>query len=52
MSNHSSAVAQMESMSSSPIRTPGRGFWRSLFDAWVAAYGNRIDPEGAIMCEL
>jgi hypothetical protein len=51
MSNQSSAVAQMESMSSSPIRKPGQGFWRSFFDAWVASYGNRIDPEGSVMIE-
>jgi hypothetical protein len=52
MYNPSSAVAEMQAMTSSPIRTPGRGFWRSLFDAWVASYGNRIDPEGNVLMEL
>jgi hypothetical protein len=52
MSNQSSAVAQMQSMSSPTEREPGRGFWRTLFDAWVASYGNRIDPEGNVLIEL
>ncbi|WP_156328084.1 MULTISPECIES: hypothetical protein [unclassified Massilia] len=52
MSNQSSAVAQMQSMSSPTFRQPGQGFWRSLFNAWVASYGNRIDPEGNVMIEL
>jgi hypothetical protein len=52
MSNHSSAAASAESMSFPTVRAPGKGFWRSLFDAWVASYGNRIDPEGHVMCEL
>lgn len=52
MSNQSSAVAQMESMSSPVFFQPGQGFWRSLFNAWVASYGNRIDPEGNVLIEL
>jgi hypothetical protein len=52
MSNQSSAVAQMESMASPTFRQPGESFWRSLFNAWVASYGNRIDPEGNVMIEL
>jgi hypothetical protein len=40
-------------MSSPTVRAPGKGFWRSLFAAWVASYGShRIDPEGNVMCEL
>jgi hypothetical protein len=52
MSNQSSAVAQLQSMSSPTFVQPGRGFWRSLFDAWVQSYANRIDPEGKVLIEL
>ncbi|HEX8883098.1 MAG TPA: hypothetical protein VF797_01255 [Noviherbaspirillum sp.] len=52
MSNQSSAAAQLQSMPSSTFRQPGEGFWRSLFNAWVASYGNRIDPEGKVLIEL
>jgi hypothetical protein len=51
MSNQSSAVVQMQSMDTPAFREPGVGFWRSLFNAWVASYGNRIDPEGSVMIE-
>ena len=50
MSNQSSAAAS-QSMSFPTLRAPGQGFWASLFAAWVASYGNRVDPEGAIMIE-
>jgi hypothetical protein len=52
MSNQSSAVASTESMSFPTLRAPGQGFWRSLFNAWVASYGNRVDPEGTVLIEL
>ena len=48
MSNQSTAIA---SMSSTVLRKPGTGFWRSFFAAWVASYANRIDPEGGIFIE-
>ncbi len=48
MSNRSSAIA---SMAAPTLQMPGRGFWRSFFAAWVASYGNRIDPEGRVMIE-
>ncbi len=51
MFNQSSAAAQIESMPSPTFRQPGEGFWRSLFNAWVASYGNRLDPEGNVMIE-
>jgi hypothetical protein len=51
MSNQSSAVASLQSVASASFVQPGLGFWRSLFDAWVASYGNRIDPEGSVMIE-
>jgi hypothetical protein len=52
MSNQSSAVASAESVSSQAVRQPGRGFFRSFFDAWLKAYGNRVDSNGNVMCEL
>ena len=52
MSNQSSAVASNQSISFPTVRAPGQGFWASLFAAWVASYGNRIDPEGNVMVEL
>jgi hypothetical protein len=52
MSNQSSAYASAESMSTPAVREPGRGFFRSFFDAWLAAYGNRVDANGNVMCEL
>jgi len=52
MSNQSSAVAQLQSMSSPAFVQPGRGFWGSLFDAWVQSYAHRIDPEGNVLIEL
>jgi hypothetical protein len=51
MSNHANAAASTQSMSFPTVRAPGKGFWRSLFAAWVASYGNRIDPEGSILIE-
>jgi hypothetical protein len=50
MSNQSSTFEQP--MSSAVVRTPGRGFFRSFFDAWLKAYGNRVDSHGNVMCEL
>jgi hypothetical protein len=37
---------------SAAVRKPGRGFWRTLFDAWVKSHQSRIDPNGQVMCEL
>jgi hypothetical protein len=51
MANQSSTVASAQSMSYPSLRKPGQGFWRSFFAAWVAAYGNRVDPEGSILIE-
>jgi hypothetical protein len=51
MSNHANAAASTQSMSFPTVRAPGKGFWRSLFAAWVASYGNRIDPDGSILIE-
>ena len=52
MSSQSSAIASAQSLSVPPLRKPGQGFFRSLFAAWVAAYGNRVDPDGQVLCEL
>jgi hypothetical protein len=52
MSNQSSTYDQAQSMSSPAVREPGRGFFRGFFDAWLKAYGNRVDGNGNIMCEL
>ncbi|CAH0141813.1 hypothetical protein SRABI118_00304 [Massilia sp. Bi118] len=49
MSNQSSTFDQ--SMSLPALRKPGRGFFRSFFAVWIAAYGNRIDSHGRIMIE-
>jgi hypothetical protein len=50
MSNQSSTYEQ--AMSLPALRKPGRGFFRSFFAAWMAAYGNRVDSNGNVMCEL
>jgi hypothetical protein len=50
MSNQSSTYEQ--SMSLPALRKPGRGFFRSFFDAWLKAYGNRVDGHGNVMLEL
>jgi hypothetical protein len=51
MSNHSSAFAPSQSISSS--RKPARSLWRRFFDAWVQSYGNRLDQNGnMVMCEF
>jgi hypothetical protein len=52
MSNQSSTYEQAQSMSIPALRKPGRGFFRSFFAAWIAAYGNRVDSNGNVMCEL
>jgi hypothetical protein len=48
MSNHSSAYAPAESMSSS-ARKPARSLWRRFFDAWVKSHANRLDNNGNIV---
>ncbi|MGJ7914476.1 hypothetical protein ACI48D_03215 [Massilia sp. LXY-6] len=52
MSNQSSAAAQLQTMSSPAEREAGQGFWRTMFNAWIASYANRIDPEGKVLIEL
>jgi hypothetical protein len=43
MSNQSTACANAQTMSTA-VRKPGRGFWRTLFDAWVKSHQVRNDP--------
>jgi len=50
MSNQSAACANAQTMSTA--RKPGRGFWRTFFDAWVKSHQSRIDPNGNVMFEL
>jgi hypothetical protein len=52
MSNQSSTYEQAQAISIPAVRKPGRGFFRSFFDAWIAAYGNRVDSNGNVMVEL
>jgi hypothetical protein len=52
MSKQSSTFEQAQTMSIPALRKPGRGFFRSFFAAWIAAYGNRIDPDGNVLVEL
>jgi hypothetical protein len=50
MSNQSSTYDQAVSLPA--LRKPGSGFFRSFIAAWIAAYGNRVDSNGNVMCEL
>jgi hypothetical protein len=52
MSNQSSTFDPAQSMISPAVRKQGRGFFRSFFDAWLKAYGNRVDGHGNVMLEL
>lgn len=51
MSHNSSAIALEQSLSS-PARKSVRGFWASFYDAWLKAYGTRVDSNGNVICEL
>jgi hypothetical protein len=51
--NHSAALTAAQMATSAGTATgTGSSFWRRLVDAWVRAYGNRVDSRGNIMCEL
>jgi hypothetical protein len=53
MSNQSSTYDQAQAISIPAARKPGRGFFRSFFDAWLKAFGSsRVDSRGNVMCEL
>ena len=52
MSNQSIAASQLQPMSSPAVSEPGKGFWRAVFDAWVASYANRIDANGKVLIGL
>jgi hypothetical protein len=51
MSNNSTAFAPAHTMSA-PAAKPAHGVWQRLYQAWLDAYGTRIDSNGNIMCEL
>ena len=51
MSKQSTAYASAHTMSSA-VRKPGRGFWRTLFEAWVKSHQSRIDPNGVVIIQF
>lgn len=51
MSHHSSAYVLEPSLpAQAGKRAPG--FWAGFYDAWLKAYGNRVDGNGSVICEL